>query len=158
MTRRRKIRSRLKKQFFYKYGRYPNSSQATELLEQFYKNNGNGDIDYCPDRSGSFNQNRHHNLAKSRGGQWLRKNIIWLKVDFHTHALHKEFDNSSLKEILEILNHLDFWLARWFKGKELKEVIEILSRLDRMKESQSDGNLNAQKYHERFTRKAKCNV
>lgn len=82
-----------------------------------------------------FNQNRHHNVAKSRGGSWKRKNIIWLDVDFHN-ELHRLFGN-----------------------KSLKEIIAVLERLDKAKEKQQDGELLAEKYRERFshTEKVKAN-
>ena len=76
-----------------------------------------------------FNQNRHHDFAKSRGGSWENSNIIWLNVDFHN------------------------WIHKRFGNKTLKEIIEILTRLDRAKKNQSNGDSLACKYSERFTKR-----
>lgn len=158
----------LKSYFFKANGRDPNDAELADLFMDYYNNQSF----YAPllseDRASrrkqvepiktkpihsnvkKFDQNRHHNIAKSRGGQWLRKNIIWLKVPFHNGALHQEFDNSSLDEIIEILEHLDQYVETWFPGKDVKYVIQVYKRLVRMKANQSDGNLKAQKYYQRF--------
>jgi hypothetical protein len=51
-------------------------------------------------------RNRHHNLAKSRGGDNSRQNIILLDIERHA-LLHKIFGNRTLREIIEVLERLD---------------------------------------------------
>ncbi len=78
------------------------------------------------EKRSNFDQNRHHNVAKSKGGSSQRKNIIWLNREFHD-CLHY-----------------------WFGNKTLKEIIEILKRLDSSKENQPDGDLPMETYKQRF--------
>lgn len=56
-------------------------------------------------------RNRHHNLAKSRGGSSEEFNMILLKVERHN-LLHKIFGLRTLREIIEVLERLDRMKAR----------------------------------------------
>jgi hypothetical protein len=94
--------------------------------------------------------NHHHLIPRSRGGQGLNSNIIfihtdkhdaWHKLwDFHDHACTKP---RTLGEIINLLKKLPYyftpcsqeWRTLW-KQKSAGEVLEILYRLRAIKDAQ----------------------
>lgn len=50
-------------------------------------------------------QNRHHLRPKSRGGQSIESNIIWIDIERHK-SWHSVFGNLTLDEIISLLIRL----------------------------------------------------
>jgi len=51
------------------------------------------------------NQNRHHLKPKSRGGQGIESNLLWIKLDRHK-AWHELFNNLTIKEVIALLTRV----------------------------------------------------
>lgn len=55
-----------------------------------------------PKRKG---QNRHHLTPRSRGGQSIESNLLWIDIERHN-AWHAIFGNKTLDEVIELLIRL----------------------------------------------------
>ena len=50
-------------------------------------------------------QNKHHLKPKSRGGQSLESNLLWIDIERHR-AWHAVFGNMTLDEIIALLKRV----------------------------------------------------
>lgn len=76
--------------------------------------------------------NYHHIKPRSRGGQSLDSNMLFLKMDKHN-ALHRIFGNSSPKQILKMLKNFEEDFKTIFGDVSFEEAVKIFERMLRIK-------------------------